>query len=303
MSFRRMSASMQRGFELICGRLTLSSEHALRLVAIEDGLKHRPRADWSIVFLNCELNEAEVWLQSALGWFPAFFILTYITLIAFLYLGPDSDDSAELNVSLRQPVEKFYFLSVQRVSYGREAVLTPPFVAPGTASIVPTHRLVVQDLRAAWTKSNRQVAFALYDSWVKARVLKRNLSSEVMKLLRMPETTVSPMKPRGSARNEGGQPTPCKSSPSSPPTTSSTPVEPSPPVADSMLQQLLADHRNVVFSEDLSSTGTSVRPAVTGTADGQEGVHLNWLIELVNSQVNDPPFLCNSNSISTFFVF
>jgi hypothetical protein len=65
----RMSASMQRGFELICGRLTLSSEHGLRLVALEDGLKHRPRADWSIVFLNCELNEAEVWLQSALGCF------------------------------------------------------------------------------------------------------------------------------------------------------------------------------------------------------------------------------------------
>lgn len=63
-----MSASMQRGFELICGRLTLSSEHGLRLVPLEDGLKHRPRADWSIVFLNCELNEAEVWLQSALGW-------------------------------------------------------------------------------------------------------------------------------------------------------------------------------------------------------------------------------------------
>ena len=60
-----MSVSMQRGFELNCGRLTLSSEHGLRLVAIDDGLKHRPRADWSIVFLNCELQEAEVWLQSA----------------------------------------------------------------------------------------------------------------------------------------------------------------------------------------------------------------------------------------------
>lgn len=208
---------------------------------------------------------------------------------SFSHLGPDSDDTAELNVSLRQPVEKFYFLSVQRVSYGREAVLTPPFVAPGTASIVPTHRLVVQDLRAAWTKSNRQVAFALYDSWVKAQVLKRNLSSEVMKLLRMPETTVSPMKPRSSARTEGSQPTPCKSSSAAGTTsTSSTsaPAEPATPVADSMLQQLLADHRNVVFSEDLSSTGS--RPAVTGTAttDGQEGVHLNWLIELVNSQVS-----------------
>lgn len=211
-------------------------------------------------------------------------------LLSSLYSGSDSDDNAELNVSLRQPVEKFYFLSVQRVSYGREAVLTPPFVAPGTASIVPTHRLVVQDLRAAWTKSNRQVAFALYDSWVKAQVLKRNLSAEVMKLLRMPESSVSPMKPRTSARisTEGAQPTPCKSNAgtTSSSSTGSTTAATSTPVVDSMLQQLLADHRNVVFSEDLSSTGS--RPAVTGTStsEGQEGVHLNWLIELVNSQVN-----------------
>ena len=193
-----------------------------------------------------------------------------------------------MNVSLRQPVEKFYFLSVQRVCYGREAVLTAPFVAPGTASIVPTHRLVVHDLRAAWTKSNRQVAFALYDSWVKAQVLKRNLSPEVMKLLRMPETTASPMKPRGSARasNDGAGTSSGASSSSS---SSASANEPTTPVADSMLQQLLADNRNLVVSEDLSTTGS--RPAVeftgaAGTAtDGQDGVHLNWLIELVNSQV------------------
>ena len=51
-----MSVSMQRGFELNCGRLTLSSQHALRLVPIRDGLVHRPKTDWSVVFLNCELQ-------------------------------------------------------------------------------------------------------------------------------------------------------------------------------------------------------------------------------------------------------
>ena len=223
--------------------------------------------------------------------------------------GTDSEDNTELNVSLRQPVEKFYFLSVQRVSYGREAVLTAPFVSPGTSSSVPTHRLVVQDLRAAWTKSNRQVAFALYDSWIKAQVLKRNLSPEVMKLVRMPESNVSPIKPRNASRTgpfpillsheifiltfevinnsiinicfffffvfagsgENGQGNASKPSASA-------------PVVDSMLQQLLADvnHRNVVFSEDLSTA--SSRPTGAGTTE-QEGAHLNWLIELVNSQV------------------
>lgn len=185
-------------------------------------------------------------------------------------------------MSLRQPVEKFYFLSVQRVSYGREAVLNAPFLTPNTASSVPTHRLVVQDLRAAWTKSNRQVAFALYDSWIKAQLLKRNLSPEVMKLLRMPETTVSPMKPRGSNR-ESTQPTPSKAMPD---TTAPAAAKPaSTPAVDSMLKQLLADHRSVVFSEDLSASGNLPTVTASATNDNQEGIHLNWLIELVNSQV------------------
>ena len=182
-------------------------------------------------------------------------------------------------------MEKFYFLSVQRVSYGREAVLTAPFVSPpGASSSVPTHRLVVQDLRAAWTKSNRQVAFALYDSWVKAQVLKRNLSPEVMKLVRMPDTSVSPIKPRTN---------PSATHPAAAPAApAAAPAVPAAPVADSMLQQLLADvnQRNVVFSEDLSTS--SSRPSGTGTSScDQEGAHLNWMIELVNSQVillNDP---------------
>lgn len=34
----------------------------------------------------------------------------------------------------------------------------------------PTHRLVVYDLRGAWTKSNRNVAFALFDTFMKTTV-------------------------------------------------------------------------------------------------------------------------------------
>jgi hypothetical protein len=33
---------------------------------MDDGLKHRPRAEWSIGYMNCELNDAEIWLQTAL---------------------------------------------------------------------------------------------------------------------------------------------------------------------------------------------------------------------------------------------
>ena len=42
------------------------TEHILTLVPVDDGLKHRPRAEWSIMYMNCELDDAEIWLKSAL---------------------------------------------------------------------------------------------------------------------------------------------------------------------------------------------------------------------------------------------
>lgn len=44
----------------------LFPEYLLTLIPVEDGLLHRPRAVWSITYMNCELNDAEMWLKSAL---------------------------------------------------------------------------------------------------------------------------------------------------------------------------------------------------------------------------------------------
>lgn len=41
-------------------------EHLLCLVPINDNLKHRPRAEWSVVYMTCELHAAEIWLRSAI---------------------------------------------------------------------------------------------------------------------------------------------------------------------------------------------------------------------------------------------
>lgn len=41
------------------------------------------------------------------------------------------------------------------------------------------------DLRASWTATNRNIAFGLYDGYKKAAVLKRNLSTEALKGLRI----------------------------------------------------------------------------------------------------------------------
>ncbi|KAG9342081.1 hypothetical protein JZ751_017078 [Albula glossodonta] len=56
-------------------------------------------------------------------------------------------------------------------------------IPQGNASY--THKLCLVDLRASWTTTNRNIAFGLYDGYKKAAVLKRNLSTEALKGLRI----------------------------------------------------------------------------------------------------------------------
>ncbi|KAG8224148.1 hypothetical protein J437_LFUL005482 [Ladona fulva] len=357
-----MSFAMQRGFELVGGRVSCSSEHILSLVPVDDGLKHRPRAEWSIMYMNCELNDAEIWLQSALqsdqgkeASIPNFLV-----------------SNAILHVSLRQPVEKCYCLSVAKVSYGREASLIVPgavVVPPAAPSIAgnrvsdavavsgvlppgggasgvppcppsgssatnqganvgndglvqgdtPIHRLVVYDLKGAWTKSNRDVAFALFDTFVKTKQMKKNLSTEALKGFRGETSTplksrTRPKDPQVTSPNAVLQPQAANTASPSPMTKLQSGH------AATMLQQLIAEAENksLVFSDDLSSTtaddeaapvassSSSSSTSTTSTAAASSAatrsreyhslqglaacqeddvLHKNWLIELVNSQV------------------
>lgn len=256
-----MSSSMQRGFEVLGGRVTCSSEHTLSLVPIDDGLKHRPRSEWSVMYMNCESNDAEIWLKSAL-----------------------LNDESKEHIFNQSPVEKCYFLSVSKVSYGREAVLPHNAERPVDT---PTHRLVVHGLKGAWTKSNRDIAFALFDTFVKNKQLKKNLSTEALKGFRS-ENTTTPLKTRG--RPSDGQLTPPSNT-----TLQAAGIQatPSPMTkiqsghAASMLQQLIAeaDKKSVVFSDDLSTqTRDQSLQGVTACQE-DDVVHKNWLIALVNSQV------------------
>ncbi|XP_012235996.2 protein hobbit isoform X1 [Linepithema humile] len=248
-----MSFAMQRGFEVTGGRVACSSEHNLALHPIDDGLIHRPRAEWSIVYMNCELSDAEIWLKSAL-----------------------QEDEME-SASLRQPVEKCYCLSVARVSYGREAMVA------GVSGDTPIHRLVVHDLRGAWTKTNRDVAFALFDSFIKTQQLKKNLSTAALKGFHR-DNSSTPHKNRTTARPSVGdqQNTPTQVTPSS-----SAVVKPQQGEAAGMLQRLIAEATNkpVAFSDDLSvqTRGQQLRGLAACHQD--DVLHKNWLIALVNSQV------------------
>ncbi|OAD59560.1 hypothetical protein WN48_08668 [Eufriesea mexicana] len=242
-----MSFAMQRGFEVTGGRVGCSCEHNLSLHPIDDGLIHRPRAEWSVVYMNCELSDAEIWLKSALH---------------------EDKESA----SLRQPVEKCYCLSVARVSYGREAMVTGV-----TEGDTPTHRLVVHDLKGAWTKTNRDVAFALFDSFIKTQQLKKNLSTAALKGFHR-ENKSTPHKNR--TRSVEVQNAVTQVNPSSS-------TKPQQGEAVGMLQRLIAEAANkpVAFSDDLSvqTRGQQLRGLAACHQD--DVLHKNWLIALVNSQV------------------
>ncbi|CAG5089025.1 Similar to KIAA0100: Protein KIAA0100 (Homo sapiens) [Cotesia congregata] len=243
-----MSFAMQRGFEVTGGRVACSSEHNLNLHPINDGLIHRLRAEWSVIYMNCELNDAEIWLKSAI----------------------QADDGL---TSLRQPVEKCYCLSVSRVSYGREALVAE------ISGDTPTHRLVVHDLKGAWTKTNRDVAFALFDSFIKTQQLKKNLSTAALKGFHRESNAV--LQTNRSVENQ----TPTQVTASA--TTSTAAAKSHQPEAAGMLQRLVAEASNkpIAFSDDLSSQTRGQQLRGLAACNQDDVLHKNWLIALVNSQV------------------
>lgn len=56
------------------------------------------------------------------------------------------------------------------MSYGREMTALGAKYMRARPEGNPNHRLVVHHLKGAWTTSNREVAFALFDSFMKNKV-------------------------------------------------------------------------------------------------------------------------------------
>uniref|UniRef100_A0A1A9X0V8 FMP27/BLTP2/Hobbit GFWDK motif-containing RBG unit domain-containing protein n=1 Tax=Glossina brevipalpis TaxID=37001 RepID=A0A1A9X0V8_9MUSC len=262
-----MSHARHKGFQLNGGRVSFGSEYLFTLSPFNDDLIHRPRAEWSIVYMNCELNDAEIWLKS---------------------IEPEKLDSSSENIASGDTCKKvrFYFLSVAKVSYGREALIqTGNEEEAKTKSSTPTHRLVVHDLKGAWTKNNRDVAFALFDSFMKSQKLKNNLSTEAVKSYRKDGNT-SLMKNK---RTDSSITLPNSSNEVLPLTNTNTTIKKPQPAshATAMLQQLIAeaDHKFNVYSDDQSSQSRELQLQGLQACSAQDVIHENWSISLVNSQV------------------
>lgn len=282
------SVSKRHGIQIIGGELAHSSEHTLKLVNnTTDNLVHRPIADWRTVYMKTDLSNVDLWLYN----------LTF----------EDLDEFNEFNVQT-DIKNRQYFISFGRISYNRVAqikdteedfelseqsdrglsALTTELQSNLDEEEVPNHRLVIHDLKAAWTKDNRDVVIGIYDAFTNSRQLKRNLSTEALKPIRIETQT-----PQPPASQSGQNPHRHQRHPS---TTSlmNANIIPNPVSsvsknrAVSMLQKLIADSENNpnVYTEETHS-GVSSETHLYGVEACQmdDVVEVNCQIELINSQV------------------
>ena len=166
------SFSQKAGILLNVARgINLSTEHVLNLVPFKDGLRRRSRADWSVSFINGELTTSDLWIQTALEREAS---------------SPPSSPTGEQGGrdtlgsrgELPRNTEKSFFFCVEKVVYMRMG--HGQHFLEGEAE-KPVHQLVIHGARVAWTQSNRDMWFALYESWRRAQILRKNVSSDALK--------------------------------------------------------------------------------------------------------------------------
>ncbi|XP_070204899.1 protein hobbit-like isoform X2 [Littorina saxatilis] len=253
-----MSNAKKHGAELVADSFQLRMCNRLTLVPIEDGLLHRPGADWSIKYLTCHLGPTQTYLCQE---------------------ASHNESSSSGGV----PVDKSFFLSVSKISYHRAEHRNPKLgeeVDPEQSQKTPTHSVAIHEMRGAWNERNRAVVLGLYDSYMKAKALRRNLSSEALKGFRVDNSQTYAMRNRSFSLN-------------SPPLEKhADPMSPSPLSklqmghAHSMLLKLVSesDSKSVAFTEEPSNSNMELLHGVKACRPTNI-LSTNWLIELHNSQV------------------
>uniref|UniRef100_A0A4W3JHI5 Bridge-like lipid transfer protein family member 2 n=1 Tax=Callorhinchus milii TaxID=7868 RepID=A0A4W3JHI5_CALMI len=234
------SFAQQRGIEVQCSQGHVFTRGTQRFIPQTGAVLRRLIWEWNITEMRSDLSLVTVFLMAS-----------------------TADDSAEHG--LNNQVTKTHLLSVSSLSYQRLSNRMEEEMAVKEDRNY-THKLCLVDLRASWTTTNRNIAFGLYDGYKKAAMLKRNLSTEALKGLKIDANLQAKKLKRVTC------PTP------------HCPLFSLPLPGTSMLQKLIEEtDRFVVFTEEESG----VRDQLYGSAACQadDVINRNWLIELVNSQV------------------
>uniref|UniRef100_A0A3Q3X1J2 FMP27/BLTP2/Hobbit GFWDK motif-containing RBG unit domain-containing protein n=1 Tax=Mola mola TaxID=94237 RepID=A0A3Q3X1J2_MOLML len=239
------SFAQQRGVQLECNKGHVFTRGAQRLIPQAGTVMRRLISEWNVTQMVSELSQVTVHLMAS-TW----------------------DETADHQINAQ--VKKTHLLSLSSLSYQRQSNRMEEEVnQKDETNATYTHKLRLVDLRASWTTANRNIAFGLYDGYKKASVLKRNLSTEALKGLRI-DTQLQTKKLKRSPSNY---------SPTTPPT---TPVIPT--VRTSMLQKLIEEtDKFVVFSEE--DSGVSDQLCGIAACQTDDVYNRNWFIELVNCQM------------------
>ncbi|XP_047449852.1 protein KIAA0100-like isoform X4 [Mugil cephalus] len=248
------SFAQQRGIQVECNKGHVFTRGAQRLIPQAGTVMRRLISEWNVTQMVSELSQVTVHLMAS-TW----------------------DETADHQMNAQ--VKKTHLLSLSSLSYQRQSNRVEEEVnSKDETNASYTHKLRLVDLRASWTTTNRNIAFGLYDGYKKASVLKRNLSTEALKGLRI-DTQLQTKKLKRSPSNY------------SPTTAPTTPVVPTVSRAEksqnegtSMLQKLIEEtDKFVVFSEE--DSGVSDQLCGIAACQTDDVYNRNWFIELVNCQM------------------
>uniref|UniRef100_A0A671PT67 Protein KIAA0100-like n=1 Tax=Sinocyclocheilus anshuiensis TaxID=1608454 RepID=A0A671PT67_9TELE len=241
------SFAQQRGIQVECSKGHVFTRGAQRLIPQAGTVMRRLISEWNVTQMVSELSLVTVHLMAS-TW----------------------DETADHQINAQ--VKKTHLLSLSSLSYQRQSNR----IEESNASY--THKLCLVDLRASWTTTNRNIAFGLYDGYKKAAVLKRNLSTEALKGLRI-DTQVQTKKLKRSMSSYSSN-----TGPATPVITTTTRPEKSQNEGTSMLQKLIEEtDKFVVFSEE--DAGVSDQLCGIAACQTDDVYNRNWFIELVNGQM------------------
>uniref|UniRef100_A0A3B4AFW2 FMP27/BLTP2/Hobbit GFWDK motif-containing RBG unit domain-containing protein n=1 Tax=Periophthalmus magnuspinnatus TaxID=409849 RepID=A0A3B4AFW2_9GOBI len=245
------SFAQQRGIQVECSKGHVFTRGAQRLIP-QGTVMRRLISEWNVTQMVSELSQVTVHLMAS-TW----------------------DETADHQLNAQ--VKKTHLLSLSSLSYQRQSNRMEEEVnTKDETNASYTHKLRLVDLRASWTTTNRNIAFALYDGYKKASVLKRNLSTEALKGLKI-DTQVQAKKLKRSPSNYSPSTAPTT------PTTSST-LSRAEKHETSMLQKLIEEtDKFVVFSEE--DSGVSDQLCGIAACQTDDVYNRNWFIELVNCQM------------------
>ncbi|CDW54842.1 Fmp27 GFWDK and Apt1 and Zip domain containing pr otein [Trichuris trichiura] len=152
------SFTSDRGVHFTCSALQLSSAHELHLEDFTSSelLYRRKRTKIRTTFLNARMSHVDCYL-----------------------LGNCPDHCVD--------EKKSFFVGIDRLTYCRDLIDfngVPVFpILLLAIEDVTVHHVVVRNVKAIWTTFNRDIALHIYDNIEKGKIIRRNLSTDALKLV------------------------------------------------------------------------------------------------------------------------